>query len=299
MKRSFLGRLQRTALLNLVGALLLLLVVPGLQLLVLDPQGYGDALNTFASSLAWIHVHILLFLLYRVALLAGFALLLGLPFALFRIIVAQEIVGRELQGDDAEEDEEEEDEEELEDEGEEDDLAEDEREDAADPEAEEVRPALEANGMPGFAWRGKGFAVLAAWAGLVGLILLVGGTLASTLYLWSSAGIISATVPLPENFAAVSSLFAVLSYTIGDGLLALSCIFFGIAIARSGRRLWPDSWVFFAYAGIAIGAISSGSAVQVALSPTGGQSSLTTPAILLFALWSLWFGLVVARLKAE
>ena len=286
MKRSFLGRLQRSALLSLIGALLLLLVVPGLQLLVLGPQGYGVALATPQASLTWIQGYTFLFLLYRLSLILGFALLLALPFALFRIIIAQEIVGRA---------EIEEDEEEVDEEGEE----EVEENVDEDEEAEEEKEAEENNGMPAFAWRGKGFAVIAAWAGFLGLLLVAGGTLASTIYLWSSA---SASIPhgqLPDNFATVTSLFAVLTYTIGGGLLAISCIFFGLVIARSGRKLWPDGWVAFSYMALVTGAIASGSAVQVALAPTGGQATLTTPAILLIALWALWFGIMVTRLKAE
>ena len=104
---------------------------------------------------------------------------------------------------------------------------------------------------------------------------------------------------LPDNFASVTSLFAVLTYTIGGGLLALACIFFGLIIARGGRKLWPDGWVAFSYMALATGAIASGSAVQVALSPDSSQATLTTPAILLLAIWSLWFGIMVVRLKAE
>lgn len=274
MKRSFLARLQRTALASLVGALFLLLVVPSLQLLVLGPQGYTVALATPQSSMFWIQGHTLLFLLYRLALLLGFAFLLGLPFALFRIIVAQEIVGRaELAA------------------GEEKSADVSELEEATEPETE--------NGMPAFAWRGKGFAVIAGWTGLLGLLFLAGGTLASTIFLWSSASIASAQVPVPDNFASVSSLFAILTYTIGGGLLAFSLLFFGIVITRSGRKLWPDSWVAFGYIALAIGALASGSAVQVALAPTGGQASLTTPTILLYAIWSLWFSGMVLRLRPE
>src|SRR5579875_904056 len=68
MKRSFLARLQRAALFSLIGALMLLLVVPILQLLVLGPQGYGTALTSPQASLLWIQEHTLLFLLYRLAL---------------------------------------------------------------------------------------------------------------------------------------------------------------------------------------------------------------------------------------
>src|SRR5579883_1548529 len=113
MKPSLLARLQRTARFNIAGAHLLLLIVPTLQLLVLGPQGYGTALATPQARLAWIQGHTFLFLLYRLALILGFALLLGLPFALFRIIIAQEIIGRaELEAEEKQESEEEEEEEE-------------------------------------------------------------------------------------------------------------------------------------------------------------------------------------------
>jgi len=270
MKSSFFARLQRSARLSLAGALLLLLVVPILQLFVLGAQGYGAALATPRASLFWIQAHTGLFLFYRIALLAGFALLLGMPFALCRVIVAQEIVGRA-------------------------ELDQEERAESSVQEPEQQ----ESNGMPPFAWRGKGFAVIAAWTGLLGLLLATGGTLASTIYLWSSASIASVQAPVPGNFASVTSLFAVVTYSIGGGLLACTCIFFGFVIARSGRRLWPDRWVAFAYAGLGIGAIASGSAIQVVLAPLSGQATLNTFAILLFAAWILWSGLMLAWLQPE
>lgn len=292
MKRSFLARLQRTALGGLAGSLLLLLVVPLLQVLVLGPQGYGAALATPQASLFWIQGHTALFLLYRLVLLLGFALLLGIPFALFRIIVAQEIIGRaELEQEEGEKAAESVD-------------ANDKENDENDENDEESKkdeqaPKDENEGMPDFAWRGKGFAVIAAWTGLPGLLLAALGTLFSTIYLWSSASIATARAPLPGNFASVSSLFAILTYTIGGGLLALSCLFFGYVITRSGRRLWPDSWVAFGYAGLAVGAVACGSAAQVALAPLSGQAGLTTVAILLFAAWLLWLSLMIVRLKSE
>jgi hypothetical protein len=286
MKSAFLARLQRSARLSLAGSLLLLLVVPILQLFVLGAQGYGAALATPRASLFWIQAHTGLFLCYRVALLVGFALLLGMPFALFRVIVAQEIVGRaELEEEEGAES-----------------GAQEQKHIEADTEVQRATPAGEegeSNGMPPFAWRGKGFAVIAAWAGLLGLLLATGGTLASTIYLWSSASIASVQAPVPGNFASVTSLFAVLTYTLGGSLLACTCIFFGFVIARSGRRLWPDRWVAFGYAGLGIGAIASGSAVQVVLAPLSGQATLTTFAILLFATWTFWSGLMLAWLKPE
>ena len=92
----------------LIGALILIIGVPLYQLLILAPSGYGNALTTVAQSLGWIHTHVPLFLGYRALLIVGFALMLGLPFTLFRIIIAQEILGREEdedeQADTAEED---------------------------------------------------------------------------------------------------------------------------------------------------------------------------------------------------
>jgi len=269
MKRTFLAKLQRSALSCLIGALLLVLGVPLYQFLVLTPAGYGSALNTIAQTLRWINGHGLLFSGYRALLVVGFALMFGFPFALFRIIVAQEIIGRE----------------EIEGENEDGEAA-----------TAEHDGASQADGLPEFAWRGKGYAVLAAWTGLPGLIFFAGGTLASTIYLLSSAASLSSQST--GDLASLTGLFAILTYTVGGGLLGLSSLFFGAVIARSGRRLWPDSWVIFGYVGLAIAALMCGSAVELAFAPTG-QALLSTPAILLFALWALWFGVMVVRLKPE
>ncbi len=102
MKSTFLSRLQGNARYAMIGALVLIIGVPIYQLLILAPSGYGNALTTVAQSLGWIHAHVPLFLGYRALLIVGFALMLGLPFTLFRIIIAQEILGRE---DDEDEDE--------------------------------------------------------------------------------------------------------------------------------------------------------------------------------------------------
>ena len=288
MKRTFLAKLQISARYSLIGALLLVLGVPLYQLFVLIPSGYGDALTTLNSTLRWINTHSLLFLGYRALLIIGFALMLGLSFALFRIIVAQEILAREEDGEDEGE--------EIDEEG----------EDGEDGEHGEDTPAQEkeeegdqADGMPSFAWRGKGYAVIAAWTGLLGLIFFAGGTLASAIYLLSSASSISPQSALTDNAAPLTGFFAILTFTVGGGLLALSCLFFGAVIARSGRNLWPTMWVAFGYVALAIAALMSGSAVEVAFAPTTGQAILSTPAILLFALWVLWFGVMVVRLKPE
>lgn len=284
MKRTFLAKLQRSALYSLIGALLLAIGVPLYQFIVLNPAGYGDALNSFVQTLRWISTHGLLFAGYRVLLMAGFALMLGLPFALFRIIVAQEIIGRaELEEDDETGQQE---------------TPNADTQEAGDTEQEEEEQSKQTGDtMPEFAWRGKGFAVMAAWTGLLGLIFLVVGTLASTIYLLSGAA--SLPAHMTANPAPLTGLFTVLTFTIGGGLLAFSCLFFGAVIARSGRRLWPDSWLFFGYVALAIAALMSGSAVQVAFAPAAGQAALSTPAILLFALWAIWFGIMVVRLKPE
>lgn len=288
MKSTFLSRLQSNARYALVGALVLVIGVPLYQAFILVPAGYGNALTTIAQSLSWIHAHALLFLGYRVLLIAGFALMLGLPFTLFRIIVAQEILGRDDDTDEQAEDDDEEQREQEEAGGTQSGSARQEGEAAGAGDARDTADA--AGGTPDEIWRGRGFAVLAAWLGVVGLALLPLMTLASTLYLLISSS--SSSAPL-------AGLFAVLTFTAGGGLLALSLLFFGAVITRRGRRLWPDSWLAFGYVAIAIALLLSASAVEVALDPTSGQSILSTPAILLFALWVLWFGIMVVRLKPE
>ena len=286
MKRTFLAKLQITARYSLVGALLLVLGVPLYQLFVLVPSGYADALTTLNSTLRWINTHSLLFSGYRALLIIGFALMLGLPFALFRIIIAQEILGRE--------------EEEVEGDRDQEDGSDTNEEKAGDAVAQHTEEeSKRADGMPEFAWRGKGYAVIAAWTGLLGLIFFAGGTLASPIYLLSSASSIPSHAVLTGDAAPLTGAFAILTFTVGGGLLALSCLFFGAVIARSGRRLWPNAWVAFGYVALAIAALLTSSAVEVALAPTAGQAVLSTPAILLFALWVLWFGVMVVRLTPE
>jgi len=155
MKRSFLARLRSNGTSYLCGALLLLVGIPAYQAFVLAPLGYNNALavtstGNSAAYLAWIGGHQLSFLLYRVLLLLAFILLLSLPFTLFRVIVAQELMGQEER--EAEE------------------LDEDETEEETEESADEEEETEEAEGLPPYAWRGKGFAVIAAaglasWAG--------------------------------------------------------------------------------------------------------------------------------------
>jgi hypothetical protein len=279
MKRTFLSKLHRNGLYCTAGALLLLLGVPLYQFLVLIPSGYSNALATQSSALHWINTHIPLFVGYRALLIAGFALIISLPFTLFRIIVAQEILGLE-------EDEEEKDEK-------------DEEAQAGQQEEKDQTVNDQADGMPEFAWRGKGYAVLAAWAGLFGLLLFAAGTLASTLYLIGSAASLHATASNLDNAAPLAGLFAIITFTAGGGLLALSCLFFGAVIARSGLHLWPGIWVAFGYMALALAALFGASAAEVSFAPEAGQVLLTTPAILLFAAWVLWFGIMLVRLKPE
>ena len=276
-KRTFLSKLHRNGLYCIVGALILLLGVPLYQFLLLIPSGYSNALVTQSLALRWINAYSLLFLGYRALLIAGFAFIISLPFSLFRIIVAQEVLERE-----------------------EEDASEEDEEDEEQEQAEEVQSdKTQADGMPEFAWRGKGYAILAAWSGLFGLLLIVGGTLVSSLYLVSSAATITSQTPISNNAAPLTGALAIITFTIGGGLLALSCLFFGAVIARSGLNLWPGVWVAFGYMALALAALFSASAVEVAFAPTAGQALLTTPAILLFAVWVLWFGVMLVRLKPE
>jgi len=268
MKRTFLSRLHRNGVYYLIGALLLLLGVPLFQFLVLIPQGYSEALAAsesghFTTYLAWINSHVVSFVAYRSVLVIAFGLLFNLPFTLFRIIVAQEILGS-----------------------------------GEEPEEEEKEKEKAGEGaLPSDAWRGKGYAVIAAWSGLFGIILYALGTLAGTIYAVSIAASFSAS--LPDSFSAFSSLFTIITNTAGGGLLALACLFFGAVIARRGLNLWPGIWVAFGYVALALAALFSGSAVATASSPQGGQAALTTAAILGFAIWVLWFGVMLVRLKPE
>ena len=276
VKRTFLAKLQRNGLYCIIGALLLLVGIPLYQVLILIPSGYSNALATQSLALHWINAHSFLFLGYRALLFAGFAFMISMPFTLFRIIVAQEILGREV--DEQENDDREE-------------VVQDEAEDQSDNHLED--------GMPAFAWRGKGFAVLAAWSGLFGLLCLALGILVSTLYLVISAASLPSIATNLENAASLTGFLAILSYTVGGGLLALSCLFFGAVIARSGLKLWPGIWVAFAYMALAIAVLFSVSAAEVAFAPITGQSLITTFAILLFSVWVLWFGVMLVRLKPE
>jgi hypothetical protein len=261
MPSTFLSRLQGRARYAIIGALVLIIGVPLYQFLILAPSGYGNSATTAVQLLNWIHTHVALFLGYRALLIVGVALLIGLPFTLFRIIVAQEVLGQ------------------------------DEGEAGEDEEVEEEDQAGQAatDGMPSFAWRGRGFAVLAAWLGISGLAFFPLAALASTLYL---------LLAVPSS-APLTGLFDILTFTVGGGLIGLSCLFFGAVITRRGRHLWPDSWIVFGYIALAIALLLCGSAVEVAFAPGTGQAVLTTPAILFFALWTLWFGIMVVRLKPE
>ncbi len=293
MKRTFLSKLNTNGVYYIIGALLLLPGVPLYQLLVLVPEGYSDALAAagpghFGPYLAWINTHTSQFIGYRLVLIIAFALVLSLPFTLFRIIVAQEVLGYE-------EDEEEE-------------ADEDAQEEPGEDDKPAVGAGVERSGVgelvsarAGFAeaWRGKGYAVIAAWSGLFGIILYALGTLAGTIHLLASASIYTPHTTVPVNFAVLSSIFAITTNTAGGGLLALACLFFGAIIASRGRRLWPGIWVAFGYMALALAALFSGSAVAVANTPTGGQAAITTSAIICFAIWVLWLGIMLVRLKPE
>ena len=281
MKRTFLSKIQRNGLYCAIGALLLLVGIPLYQFLILIPTGYSNALATQSLALRWINTHSLLFLGYRALLFAGFAFIISMPFTLFRIIVAQEILEREA------------------DEQQEDDQLEDEKKQVAQDQEKEQSDKHQQDGMPDFAWRGKGFAVLAVWIGLFSLLFFALGTLASTLYLLFSAASLPSPATTIENAAPLTGFFAIITFTVGGGLLAISCLFFGVVIARSGLRLWPGIWVAFAYMAIALAVLFSVSAAEVALTQGNGQSLITTLAILLFAVWVLWFGIMLVRLKPE
>ena len=294
MKRTYVSRLNRNGIYYLTGALLLLLGIPLYQLLVLLPQGYSNALTAadkglFASYLSWLGNHPAQFLGYRAILFLAFATFISLPFTLFRIIIAQELLEHTAIADHQ-----------TTEEGEE-------HEPRNDTDTTSTQVNTEAtdredereNAMPTDAWRGKGFAVLAAWAGFLGILFYLLGTLASSIYLPIISTSFTSHTATPGGFSALSSTFTIVSNTVGGGLLALSSLFFGIIIARRGLNLWPVAWVIFGYVALAVGALLSGSAVAVVSTPVEGQAALTTPAILLFALWVLWFSIMLVRLRPE
>lgn len=293
MKRSFLSKLRSNGTSYLFGALLLLAGIPAYQTFVLTPTGYANALTAtsagnFAAYLAWIGEHNLPFLIYRVLLILAFVLLLSFPFSLFRIIIAQELMGQQEREDEealAEEDEE--------------DVENEDSDTIEDNEDEEEEVQEETDGMPPYAWRGKGFAVIAAWSGAIGLVVYIVGTVASTLYLVTISNGITPNATLSGTTILFISIFAILTNTVGIGFLTLSTLFFGAIIARAGGKLWPPAWVFFGYAALAVAALFSGSAVSVASAPTSGQAPLMAPATLLFAVWLLWLGVMLVRLKPE
>lgn len=277
-KRSLLTRLRINGFGYLISALLLLVGVPLYQLLVLNPTGYNGILASSgtglaATYLAWIGAHQPQFIIQRLLLVIAFVLLLTLPFSLFRIIVAQELVEQVEQTDEKS-----------------DEIAEEEPAERGEESEERTE-----DGLPTHPWRGKGFVIIAVWAGLCGLVLYILGTVAGMLYLVVASG----DVMVPNNFTLFSSIFSIMANTVGIGLLALAALLFGAMIARRGLHLWPGIWLAFGYTALAVAALFSGSAVGVASAPATGQAPLTTPAVLLFALWVLWFSIMLVRLKPE
>lgn len=287
MKRSIVARLRSNGLYYLMSALLILLAAPLYQIIVLGPTGFAAALSAtgngrYTAYLVWIGAHTTEFIIYRLILIGAFALLISFPFALYRIIVAQEIMGQqELAEEETTADEEE---------------AEDQVEDQKMKGTEDE--TSESEGMPEYAWRGKGFAVLAAWLGLIGLVIYVVSALISTFY-FISAGNPYATGAAISTVTTFSTVFAISTNTAGTGLLGLGVLFFGAMIVRTGRNLWPDVWVNFGYAALFVAALLCISAIGVVSAPGGGQSTLTTIATLLFGIWILWLGVMLVRLKPE
>ena len=284
-QRSLLSRMRMNGVYYLIGALILIIGVPLYQLLVLTPSSYGEALNGVSTGhittyLAWITNHNGQFLLYRALLVIAFGLLFTLPFTLFRIIVAQELVGQMEEDDEAEDEDDEEEE------------ADEETDEIA--EEDESEPA-DKDGVSDHPWRGKGFAIIAAWSGFFGIIVYIIGTTASTFYLTIVGSTLTPGAALPSNFTTLNSIFSLTTNTASIGLLAISTLFFGVVIARRGLNLWPGIWVAFGYLALAVTALLSGSAVAA----TAGQSTLASPAIVLFALWVLWFSIMLIRLKPE
>lgn len=298
MKRGLLARLRTNGVTYIVAALILLLVVPLYQLLILNPTGFGQAESNagaqrYIAYLAWISTHISPFLIDRALLIIAFILLISFPYALYRIIVAQEIMYQQELEETEEIDEDEEDAEHDVEE-----VATDNAAMTAVNEGEEIASAEDGQlAMPEHAWRGKSFVVLAIWLSMIGLGIYLLGLLVSTGYLFIIGT--STANATRENVETYLPLLSIFTNTLGTGLLGMGALFFGTMIARTGKNLWPTSWVLFGYAGLFTGAILCISAVAVLSAPGIGQSTLTTLATLVFAAWLLWLGIMLIRLKAE
>jgi hypothetical protein len=289
MKKTFLARLQRNGRFYIAGALLLLIGIPLYQYLLLIPQGYNNAQtalaqHTFLPYLYWIANHIALYLGSRLLLVLAFLALVSLPFTLFRVIIAQELIGSEDTNVQTQDEKEE-------------DADKQDTEDSDQHENEDGDQGQAA--VPSEAWRGKGYAVLAAWTGAAGITLFLLGTLASAIYFAVIAGALTPHSPLPGSFVPVTTALTILADTVGYGLIGLSCFFFGVVIARRGTRLWPGIWIAFGYVALPIAALLIIAAIAVASAPTQAQGVLPTLSVLLFALRVLWLGIMLASLKAE
>ncbi len=292
MKRSLLARLRSNGAMYLLGGLLLLLGVPCYQIFILGPTGFSEVTSQsgggrIAAYLVWIQGHSMSFLLYRALLIVAFALLWTLPFSLYRIIVAQELMGQqERAAEQANQREEREG-----------------GEEAAETEIEiETKPETPSDDgtmteMPEFAWRGKGFVVLATWAGVIGLGIYLLSTIVGTFYLFIAGS--NFTGGDSSAATAWAGLFTLGTNAVGMGLIGLATLFFGAMICRTGLNLWPKSWVFFGYAALLSGALLCVSAVAVACTPGTAQSTLTTTATLLYAVWLCWLSVMLIRLRAE
>ena len=281
MNRSLLSRLRFNGVSYLISGVLLLIGIPLYQVLVLNPAGLDNAFNRtgagrLSAYLTWISQHSFQFIIYRVLLVLAFALLFTLPFSLYRIIVAQEIMGQQERAE-AEEAQ-----------------MEDTNRTEGIQEGNQQLGQEEVNGMPAFAWRGRGFIVLAAWAGIIGLVIYVLSTIVSTLYF-----VIFTNNTASSVVALFTNILAIGSNTIGFGLLGLSVLFFGAMICRTGLNLWPAHWVVFGYAAIFVGGLLCIDAIGAISAPGVGQNTITTIATLLLALWIFCFGLILIRLKPE
>jgi hypothetical protein len=155
------------------------------------------------------------------------------------------------------------------------------------------------DGMPAFAWRGKGFVVLAAWLGTAGVVLYVLGTIVSTFYLTISSAHVTNGTGVTDSVISLSGTFTIISNTIGIGLIGLGMLFFGAMISRTGMNLWPGAWVMLGYIAILVGALLCIGAIAAATAAGGSQGLLNTGATFLFALWTFWLGLILTRLQPE
>lgn len=222
MKQTLLARLRNNGWGYLVGAILLVVVIPLYQAFFLQPppEAIGTSETAQRLYLVWLGSHSLLFIGSQVLFLIAMLLFFNMPFTLFRIVIAQELL--------------------------------------TPVDGEDEAPF----NLPAEPWKGRGILVLAAWAGILAFVAILLGIIGRAIYFPIVTQGFTFTSPIPGHLSGTNAFFSWLIETAGYGLLALSFLFFGFTIARQGSRLWPLVWQILAYAAMLVALCLAVSAVS-------------------------------------